>query len=156
MLVLNHISASALLVGMVPAFCAAAANAYFADLAGSAFLLKSKPSNFRVAPVAAAPPVRAGVVAAAGLAANPLCTPVMSLARNDVNSSVDSSPLPLLSTVRIRDRAISWMDAPGWIGFMRLRSWPGTCPGHGGTRSKRGAHGPDAVKSRVFARSRRA
>ena len=24
---------------------------------------------------------------------------------------------------RISDRAISWMDAPGWIGFMRLRSW---------------------------------
>src|SRR5262245_29388664 len=47
----------------------------------------------------------------------------MSLARNDVNSSVDSSPLPLVSTVRISDRAISWIEAPGWIGFMQLRSW---------------------------------
>jgi hypothetical protein len=153
---LNHISASALLVGIEPDFCAAAAKAYFADLAGLAPLLKSKPSNFKLAPAAAAPAAGAVVVTAVGLADRPVWTPVMSLARNDVNSSVDSSPLPLLSTVRIRDRAISWMDAPGWIGFIKLSSWSlGLAPGHDRTKSKQGAQPRGDGKSGVFAGSSR-
>src|SRR5688500_11360712 len=123
MLELNQLSASALPVGIEPDFWAAAAKAYLADLAGSAPLLKSKPSNFRLAPVAVAAGFAVAVGTAYGLAPIPVWTPLISLLRKDVNSSVDSSPLPLLSTVRFRDRAISWMDAPGWSGFMRLRSW---------------------------------
>jgi hypothetical protein len=71
-----------LLLGIEPVRCAAAAKAYFADLAGSAFLLKSKPSNFRLTPVAAAPAVATGIVTAVGLAERPAWTPVISLARN--------------------------------------------------------------------------
>ena len=46
------------LVGIVPAFFAAAANAYFADFAGSFVAAKSKPSNFTLLlPIAVAAPV---------------------------------------------------------------------------------------------------
>jgi len=58
--------------------------------------------------------------------------------------------------VRIRERAISWMDVPGWIGFMRLRSWLRDRPGHGPARSKQGAQVGADGKSVVFACSRRA
>src|SRR5688572_22846473 len=121
MLELNQLSASDLVVGIVPAFCAAAAKAYLADWLRSLVALKSNPSNLTL-PEPRAPSLKFEVLVLPSelmgyAAAADELTPDSSLPRKLPNSSVLIWPSLLASNDCIRVLARSWTVTPG-IGFV--------------------------------------